>query len=481
MANEDDTSGKIALPGYHKEIKLQNVLLLNPPGDKKYFREYFCTKISKARYYYQQIDLVYLSGRFSSEKYRVYHLDCIADNLSVEASLQKVLDLKPDIVVSMIASPSFNQDMAFLKKVKESLPEVKIMATGDVARGLRGKLLERTPSIDIVFYNFANADPIVCLEEGKGQTIPNVSYRHDGKIIEGPEHYSPGVWNVPMPRLELFVSDRYSFPFGKKHKVASMLTDFGCAYTCSFCPIGTIGFRLRPIPDVIAEMKFLKSLGVRELFIQDQTFGVNKKRTKDLCDAMVKEGFDFSWTTFSRVDVIDEGLLKDIKRAGCHTIMFGVETTNDDVLEHYNKSTTFQNILHATKLCKKHHLSTVGTFIIGLPGEDKQSILRTIEQSISLKLDYASFNIATPRYGTPLREEAIEKKWIDPDLIEMESAKTMPIWKDQLLTNEELYALRKKAIKRFYLRPFYLFNRLIHIRSFFEFRNKIDEALALFK
>lgn len=232
---------------------------------------------------------------------------------------------------------------------------------------------------------------------------------------------------------------------------------------------------------MMEELKKLKSLAVNELFIRDQTFGANKKRAIELCEAMIKEKFNFSWTCFSRVDVIEENILDLMKKAGCHTIMFGIESSNENILREYKKNTSIQQIKQAVDFCNKLEIRTVGTFIIGFPGETKESILKTIDFAKSLNLDYASFNVAAPLFGAKFRKEVIGKGWADEKDIEMESAKSKPIWKNQQLSNEEIWLLHKKAVRSFYLRPRYLLKRLLALKTTEEIRQTIKEAMSLFK
>src|SRR6185436_14664706 len=107
-----------------------------------------------------------------------------------------------------------------------------------------------------------------------------------------------------------------------------VLTDYGCPYPCTFCVIGTLGFKTRPVDEVLAEIDHIRGLGIRELFFMDQTFGVVKKRGLALCAELEKRG-DLSWTAFCRPDTADDELLAAMKRAGCHTLILGVESADD--------------------------------------------------------------------------------------------------------------------------------------------------------
>ena len=124
-------------------------------------------------------------------------------------------------------------------------------------------------------------------------------------------------------------------------------------------------------------------------------------------------------------------------------------------------------------------MRTVGTFIIGLPGETVESIKNTINFSKRIGIDYASFNIAVPRFGTSFRKDLLKKGLVDEKVIKMDSAKTKPNWQNLEISNDEIFELHRKAVRSFYLRPIYIINRLMNTKTFYEFKEHINEGLEL--
>lgn len=456
----------------------RKVLLLNPPGDRKFFRDYYCTKVSKARYYYHPLDLAYLSGRFGAP-YELAVIDAIAESLAPAECLARIRAFAPEIVVFLISSPSYEADVRFLTDAKAVCPGAVFVGSGDVYREFKARAFDVHPFLDAALLDFSTPDILTFLEDAHGQVIENVIYRHDGRVVEGEEVHGHGQFVMPVPQWRLFPMERYSFPFALRRKVGTILTDFGCPYSCTFCPISTLGFKLRDIESVIAEIRALAALDIHELFIRDQTFGVNKQRTFALCRAIVEEKLDIGWTCFSRVDVVTDEMLVAMKRAGCHTVMFGIETADDQTLTDLKKNTTTAQTTRALELCRKNRLRTVGTFLIGLPGEPRESTLKTIDLAKRIGLDFASFNIATPRFGTLFRDDALEHGWVDESQMQMDSAKSKPIWKNQAVSNEEIYRLHSRAVKEFYLRPGYLVRRLVNVRAPYELWANVTEAYSL--
>ena len=360
------------------------------------------------------------------------------------------------------------------------MPQSRLIITGDVCRDLSGKIMAEAGFIDAILLDFSTDDVIKYLSCGQGEIIPNIIYRHNGQIISGAETHQTGEFDAPLPRWDLFYLDKYSFPFSRKRKMASILTDFGCPFGCKFCSINTLGFKLRPTDSVIKEIKLLKNLGIDELFMRDQSFGADKSRTLELCREITEQNLRISWSCFARVDVIDEELIKAMKQAGLHTIIFGIESGNEEILRDYNKNISLEQMRNAAKLCRQHGVRAAGTFIIGLPGESRESILKTIKLAKDLKLDYASFNVAAPTFGSKFRQEAIANNWVDESEIEMDTSKGSPIWNNQnLLPNKEIKKLHHQAIISFYLDPRYLLRRLLALRSWDEVRQSFREAKSL--
>lgn len=456
---------------------MRKILLLNPPADGIYIRDYYRGKVSKGHYYYHPLDLAYLSGRFSPDNFETYLIDAIADGCSEKKTLLRIRSINPDIILSLISSPSYSRDINFLKSVKSAL-NCQMIVTGDICRDLHDKIIANS-FIDAILLNFSTND-IVKYLNGESGVIPNVVYRKNNEIISGRETHNQEVFDAPLPRWDLFPLDKYSFPFSKKRKVASILTDFGCPYQCSFCSINTLGFKLRPVNSVIEEIELLKRNGLDEFFVRDQSFGANHDRTMELCRKIIEKDLNISWACFSRVDIIKKDLIKMMKQAGVHTIIFGIESGNDNILEKYGKNISCEQIKEAIELCRENRVRTVGTFIIGLPGESRESILRTIKLAKGLKLDYASFNVAAPAFGSRLRAEALSKNWVDRNNVEMDSAKGTPLWKNQELSNEEISKLHRRALISFYLDPRYLIKRLLAIRNLGEIGRAVREAKSIF-
>jgi radical SAM superfamily enzyme YgiQ (UPF0313 family) len=452
------------------------VLLLNPPGSRIYIRDYFCSKTTKSNYLFHPIDLVMLSGIVAS-RHEVLVLDAIAERLDVPSAQARIDGFAPEAIVSLVGSVSWPEDRAFL--AEQAARGRRVIAIGDVLHEKAGLRLVEEPWIEAALGNFIGADVLKILERRYGELLDSVVRLPDGRVeIHTSRGKLHGTYSIPRPRHELFPSAGYRFSFARSEPFATILTDWGCPFPCEFCVMSTLGFATRPVPEVMEEIDELRSRGIRELFVMDQTFGVRRKRGLELCAAMAERG-DLSWTTYARPDQADDVLLGAMRRAGCHTVMMGVESADPRVLEGYEKRYELGDVREGFARAKRHGLRTVGTFIIGLPEETEASIRASLDLALELDLDFMSLNMAVPRFGTPFRARAIELGLIDANDLVMDQGGAEAKLPTQALDRATMLALKRRMVRRFYLRPSYLWRRATSAKSLFELRSQAREGLAL--
>ncbi|MBI5050229.1 MAG: radical SAM protein [Nitrospirae bacterium] len=455
----------------------EKVLLLNLPGKMPYIRDYYCSKVSKGSYIYPPTDLVVLSG-IIAEKYDIAVLDAMVHGMSESSCMTNIKEINPDAIVALAGSVSWEEDAHILKEIKTKT-DVPIIVTGDLFLEDSAGILKNYPFLDAILLDFTNTDVIAYLD-GREDEIKNMVYRKDGEIkIKALPRTAEKEYDIPIPRHELFQGN-YNYPFVRHRPFATVLTDYGCPYKCSFCVIATLSFKYRPVENVISELRYLKGLGYREIYFNDQTFGIKRARTQELCESMIEEGLNFGWVCWSRVDVINEELLKTMKKSGCHTVLFGVETANEKSLKNMGKGYTLREVEETFRLCKKHGVRTLATYILGLPEENKEDIIKTIEFAVRLDSDFVSFNTLIPRAGTPIRQYAVESGWISDGDIMMDQSGTYAVMGNEALTGDEILELKSYAVRRFYGRPSYIAKRLLGVRSLYEFKRLIMDGQGVF-
>ena len=450
------------------------VLLLNPPGANVYIRDYFCSKTTKSNYLFEPIDLVMLSGTIAVA-HEVGVLDCMAERLSIEQARARIDAFAPEVLVSLVGSVSWNEDRPFL--ADQAARGRRVLAIGDVLHEKADVRLAEEPWLEAVLGNFVNADVLAYLA-GRYERIWDMTYRRDGRIVRATHGKLRTDYRVPRPLHELFPQRGYRFSFARNERFATVLTDWGCPFPCEFCVMSTLGFATRAVAEVMEEIDHLRVRGVRELFVMDQTFGARKERARELCAAFEARG-DLSWTTYTRADIADDELFAAMRRAGCHTVMMGVESADEALLKRYRKVYDVSAIRAGFARAKKHGLRTVGTFVIGLPEETEQSLRATLELALDLELDFMSVNMAVPRFGTRFRRRAIELGLVDERDLVMDQGGAEAKLPTHTLDRAQMRALKKRMVRNFYLRPSWLWRRLRNTRDFAELRRSAREGMAL--
>lgn len=457
----------------------EEVLLLNPPWEMPYFRDLYCSASTKASYIWQPTDLVVLSGIISRE-YQVRVIDAIGERLSIQETLNRALETDLKAVVFLIASGTEEHDLRLVQAIKEVQPNVKLIANGGVALYEHERLLKENPFLDAVLLDFTTDDILHYLRK-EWAKIKSMAYRwQEGVACKGPDRESK-FFSCSVPRHELFPQDKYRVPGGIKKKFASVLTSYGCAFNCHFCTYtnNALGFKTRELQETFAELSRIKELGFKEFFLRDASFFPRRSHAKKLCQWMIENNLGLRWMCNARVDTVDEDSLRLMRDAGCHTIFFGVESGDDEVLVKQSKKISKDQIRKAFGLCDDLGIRTGAFFIFGLVGESEETMQKTIDFAKELNCYIASFNIAMPLEGTSLREQALEEGKISEAQKGMDISSFDAISLTDNLSPEMILKYKTKAIREFYLRPSYLFDRLRKTKSTHELCSAFIDGFSL--
>lgn len=452
------------------------LLFLNPPAPSVVIRDYYCSKTSRSNYLFPPSDFVMQSG-ILGEAFQLHFLDAVRDRLSPAATIDMVNELAPEIIFFLAGAVNHPGDLEFVATL--AAPGRTLIGSGDIFLSAPGDWLRQYPFLDAVALDFTNHDLLHFLQN-QPQLIRRMAYRTPaGEVVEVAEKPAEHAFSVGIPHHALFADFRYRFPFARQQKFSIFLTDFGCPFHCRFCVMASLPYGYRANQEALAELRSLNAQGISELFWMNQTFGVRRKATLELLAEMQNFTPLFSWTAFGRPDLLDEELLVAMKNGGCHTIIIGVENGSEEVLRQYRKEYTLPQIRAAFALCRQHGVRSVGTFILGLPGETPETIHATIRLAQELDCDFASFHTAVPRAGTPLRQEAVQSGKIARDDYTMDQAGSYITFTPEGMDQQTLLRLRRQAVRRFYLRPAFLLRHLLRRRSWYELTNMLYQGFFL--
>jgi radical SAM superfamily enzyme YgiQ (UPF0313 family) len=450
------------------------ILLLNPPSKNFIIRDYCCGHTSKADYCWPPIDLLVLSG-ILSQSHVINVLDSIIEEDSFNVSFTKILNFKPDYIISLTSAISLDDDMEFLYKIKKKI-NCSTFVIGDVAYFDPLYIMKNYKFLDGIIFDFTSSE-ILKFIEGERTNLMDMAYRKDKKIIICPKNNNK-TFHYPIPKHELFSLKKYSLPYARYSPMTTVLFSYGCPYRCSFCNSGNLGFKKRTIDNLLEELKYIAKLGIKEIYFRDFSFTVNKERIKEICRQIIDNHLIFSWSCDARVNNVDEELLNLMKKSGCYLIFFGVESSSNEILKNVKKGTNKTLIKNVFNYCSKIGIQTLGSFIIGLPHDTKDTINDTLNFSIEINCDYASFNLFVPRYGSELWK-VLTKKGIKEDQLALDSSsEVMPL---NNMSKDELLNCQKMALKKFYLRPSYILKQLLKIRTKSQLKYFFKNGVKVFK
>jgi len=292
----------------------------------------------------------------------------------------------------------------------------------------------------------------------------------DGELHRNPDRPAiADLDSLPWPAYHLFKMDRYTNLQPATDRVEgarsfSILTSRGCPYRCTFCSqsIMPIRWRARSAENVLEEWRHLVvDQGAEEIGVLDDSANIQVKRLHRLSDLLIQNRLNHvPWIFVNgiRANLADKDLLAHMKQAGLKRTAFGVETGDPGILVSINKRIDHDTIRQAFKNAKEVGLETIGFFIIGLPGDTRESMQRTIDFAIELDPLIANFSMMTPYPGTRVYEIVKEKgrllmeDWDDYVFFEGRARYELGDMTAELV--EEMW---RKAYRQFYWRPKYIF------------------------
>lgn len=183
----------------------------------------------------------------------------------------------------------------------------------------------------------------------------------------------------------------------------------GCVFNCYFCSNKRLSggrIRYRSIKKVVNDLYHFKKHGVDGVSFCDETFTIDRGRTMELCNSIIDNNVDIRWWCMTRVNLIDDKLIRTMKQAGCIGISFGVETGDEEILRESCKGINLDDVTRAVSICKNNDIGCYGGFILGHPHDTIQSVNKTLNFACDSKLDYASFSSMCPYPGTRVRSIA---------------------------------------------------------------------------
>lgn len=348
----------------------------------------------------------------SGHKMKIFDMNIPSKEKELVDSLKRE---RPDYVGITFTTPLYNEAIKILGMVRKYSKKSILIGGGPHVSSFPKKTLEVT-DFDIVAIGEGDYTLAEIVNGNPLSKIKGIAYKGKGGISVNPrKNYILDLDSLPFPAWHLHEIKKYKIPqvVARKRRVGLIETSRGCPWGCVYCTKSVFGrnFRVKSPDRVIAEIKYMLSLGFEELHIADDTFTTLLPRAEEICNKIIDNNLKFPWATINgiRADRVSLRLLKKMKKAGCYRVYFGIETGNDEIMKCINKGENLETIRSAVRMAKKAGLEVYGFFMIGLPGDTEETMQQTINFAKELKLDMAKVSITSPLPSTPLYDEYKKK------------------------------------------------------------------------
>jgi hopanoid biosynthesis associated radical SAM protein HpnJ len=366
-----------------------------------------------------------------------------------------------DFLVLFTSAVGFESDLRVVRRMKEAKPDLKVAFVGPDVQTRPTESLRASTDIDFVVRGEFD-HPVVEFAQGKPlEAISGVSFRKNGQVIHNPAR--PLLDTAELNRLpfatEVYKRDltieNYNVPF-LLHPYVAFYTSRGCPALCTFClwpqTLSGHAWRVRSSDNVAAEVRQALKLfpQAKEFFFDDDTFNIRKDRVLELCAKFKPLGF--RWSCTARVHS-DYETLKAMAEAGARLLIVGFESGDPQILKNIKKGATVEMGRAFVKNCKQVGLLVHADFIIGLPGETKQTIERTIEYAKELDPETVQVSVVHAYPGTELYDDAVKNGYLASETRADEGGHQLPHLSYPGLTLEEMMAGMNHFYDAYYFRP----------------------------
>lgn len=451
------------------------IVMLNPPFFDKYSKSSRSPAVTKSGTIYFPLWLSYATGVLDREGHEIKLIDAPAKSWSHDETLSVVSEFAPQLLVIDTSTASINSDLAFAKDAKAELPETHICLVGTHATACVDEILPNHPYIDYIArheYDYTLPEIAkVIIGAMKLEDVKGISYLENGTVKNNSDReYIQDLDALP------FVSEVYKkyldikdyFYAHVSYPTVSIFSSRGCPSKCFYCMYSQVmfgkGYRKRSVKSLYDECVYITKNfpEVKEILIDDDNFAVDQENVKEFCKLMIENKVKLKWVVQCRV-TLEYDTMVLMKKAGCRLVVVGYESGNQKVLDGMHKGITLEMSQKFNDAAKKAHMRVHGCFMVGNPGETKETMMETLDFSKKLRMDTVQYFPLIVYPGTQAYTWAKENnyitaknydEWLTPEGMHNCVLSTPEV------TNQELVEFCNYARKKFYLRPSYMFMKL---------------------
>lgn len=475
----------------------KKVILLNPPFLNKYSKSSRSPAVNKSGTVYFPLWLSYAAGVLDQRGHEIKLIDAPAKCLGKRETFEIIKEFLPDLLVVDTSTPSIENDLSFVKKVKEKLEgKIKICLVGTHASACVSEILEKEPCIDFIArheYDYTVSELLEKLDQPELYgTILGISYLKDGLIQNNPDRpYIEDLDEIPFVSsiYKKYLDIRDYFYAHVSYPTVSIFSSRGCPSKCFYCMYSQVmfgkGYRKRSARNLFEECQYISKEfpEIKEILIDDDNFAVDQDNVMEFCRLMIKNHNRLKWIVQVRVTLQYETMIM-MKKAGCKLLVAGFESGNQEILDRMHKGITLEQSLKFNQNAKKARLRVHGCFMVGNPGETKKTMMESLDFSKKLYLDTVQFFPLIVYPGTEAYDWAKEHNYIRAqryrDWLTKDGLHNCVLSTEDV-TSQELVDFCNYARQKFYLRPKYLLMKMGQVLSSWEDFKKTFKAFGTFR
>lgn len=398
-----------------EDVQVKCVLVDPPDQISDMARSQGGSKATEMHEVYPPLGLAYIAGTLMENGIDVSLVEARTKDLSCDDVIQEIEKAGPQFVGITAITARINSALYLARRVKKISPDIKVILGGPHIH-FEHKTVINDDSVD---FCVRGEGEITCLnlincvtKGGDLNSINGITFKRGNDTVVNPDRpFVKDLDAFAFPARNLLHNPAYRGLWTEGQAFSPVLSTRGCPYRCVFCAAPRIWgrkHRRRSVDNVLDELEQIyREFGVRYIRFLDDLLIVNKKWTIDLCRGMAERGLDdLTWACDGRVGLVSEELLKEMKKANCIVIFYGIEFGNQRILDLCQKGFTIEQVRETIDITSTVGISSYGYFMMGYPTETIETVEDTINLAKDLGLNYgldsAGFSIVTPFPGTPL-------------------------------------------------------------------------------
>jgi anaerobic magnesium-protoporphyrin IX monomethyl ester cyclase len=369
------------------------------------------------------LGLTYLSASLKRAGYAASIIDLNLFDVSDAALLDKVRSYSPFIIGLSAKTATANEAGRIANLLSAEFADVAFVAGGPHLTLCAETFMESYPVFHYAIMGEGEESIVQLAHALAGHAsvdaVSGLVYRRAGQIVINNWEPPADLDSLSRPDLdsiEQFTWNEFRYP---------VLTSRGCPFDCTYCCVnkltGSRKWRSRSAQNVLDELEYVaKNKGVKLFEVWDDNFTLDIRRAKEICVGLLERRLDLSWYCHNgiRADRIDQELANLMKKAGCTSIAFGIESGDPDTFDSIKKGEPLSAVVNAVEITKRAGIKAIGYFIIGLPGDTLEKFIETVRFQRSLKLDHYVFGMLIPYPKTEVWDIVQERGTMFCDITE---------------------------------------------------------------